>query len=1099
MVWMLVALWAGMSGEETEEDLPLEVPAGFLVQECVSSRDIHDCWALTFDAQGQLLMSSPGKIRRAVLREGVATHVRDFAELPRSGAQGLWCGEQQVWYVGDGGLWRLWDRNADGVADGPPELLCALKTGGEHDAHAIRQGPDGWIYLILGNTSDVPWSGQLRPASPVSSPRAGMLVRLSLDRPHEGEVWGHGLRNAYDFAFTDTGEILVHDSDDEREITWPWYRPTRLFELSSGADAGWVSRGWKRPDTWWDMPTVVCSLGRGSPTGIEIYRHHLFPLEYRHSVWTLDWTYGRIWCVRLQRTGASWQGTPECFARNRPGHGFAPTDLEVGPDGALYVSVGGRGTRGAVYRIAPVKETESPTEAATACQRCLQAPQPLSSWSRAHWVPEARRLGRLSFVQAMLSSHYSCEERLRAVEILTECFGGLDEETLRLLLKRHQQPKETAEGSVPDEVCARAVWSYFRTEPQPSLEMLVLCLRDRSVLVQRAALETAWGSPCRGDWSSLVAPLAQMLRHEDRTVRWQAVRWVSQCPRQFLGALSAAATTQGEDAVLAYAAGWLHHPDQDPRRVQEAVFPLVRDVLGSRSAVHHRREALRLLMWCLGDTGPSDQLPTAFDGYTARLPFAGDESLLHEMQATLAEMYPTGDVLFDEDLSRVLAMLAPLHQKLLDKFLAEIDEDSPVTADLHRLLVMACLPVSRTAQQRQRLARAFVQLERKLQRQQLPREQAWNDRLKAVWERHCEHDPLLPLAVVREPEFGQPSHVLYMSQLAPEWLKLAGEGFLRQMEQQADYAYTPDVVYVLAALSDPRAEARLQSLWDKPELQDSVLMVWAEAPHASRRNAYVTGLSQPAREVWEACLAALEQLPPAPEPEENLALLRRLQRLEQESASSADRQRVMRQLARNMGIAPSQKPLDSFADWYALAERRWPEATHTAFHTSGPSDFWQRYQRAPWSEGDAARGATLFQRWKCQGCHAGAASLGPDLSGVTRRFSRHDLFLAIVDPHRDVPQRYQPVVLMTHQGKSYTGMIVYEATDGVLLRDASLRTVRVEATDIAERQRSVQSIMPSGLLDDATPQDLADLYAYLQTLGDANAPTTGMKSEPTRP
>ena len=38
---------------------------------------------------------------------------------------------------------------------------------------------------------------------------------------------------------------------------------------------------------------------------------------------------------------------PEEFMTGTGGHGFAPTDIDVGPDGCLYVCVGGRGTRGA--------------------------------------------------------------------------------------------------------------------------------------------------------------------------------------------------------------------------------------------------------------------------------------------------------------------------------------------------------------------------------------------------------------------------------------------------------------------------------------------------------------------------------------------------------------------------------------------------------------------------------------------------------------------------------------------------------------------------------------------------------------------------------
>src|SRR6185436_5851277 len=63
--------------------------------------------------------------------------------------------------------------------------------------------------------------------------------------------------------------------------------------------------------------------------------------------------------------------------------------------------------------------------------------------------------------------------------------------------------------------------------------------------------------------------------------------------------------------------------------------------------------------------------------------------------------------------------------------------------------------------------------------------------------------------------------------------------------------------------------------------------------------------------------------------------------------------------------------------------------------------------QADWSHGDVARGAKLFEARSCSRCHSGRTALGPDLAGAARRFSREDLFTAIVEPSRDVSPRYQ--------------------------------------------------------------------------------------------
>jgi putative heme-binding domain-containing protein len=135
-----------------------------------------------------------------------------------------------------------------------------------------------------------------------------------------------------------------------------------------------------------------------------------------------------------------------------------------------------------------------------------------------------------------------------------------------------------------------------------------------------------------------------------------------------------------------------------------------------------------------------------------------------------------------------------------------------------------------------------------------------------------------------------------------------------------------------------------------------------------------------------------------------------------------------------------------------------------------------------WDSGDQVRGQKLFEKLSCARCHGGRRALGPDLTGVARRFSRNDLFAAIVDPNRDISARYQTTSIETKSGKILSGLIVYESIDGLLLRDAEHRTYRVEAADIDSKSQQRNSLMPEGLLKDCSDQDLADLNRYLQSL-----------------
>ena len=106
------------------------------------------------------------------------------------------------------------------------------------------------------------------------------------------------------------------------------------------------------------------------------------------------------------------------------------------------------------------------------------------------------------------------------------------------------------------------------------------------------------------------------------------------------------------------------------------------------------------------------------------------------------------------------------------------------------------------------------------------------------------------------------------------------------------------------------------------------------------------------------------------------------------------------------------------------------------------------------------------------------------------RASRDDLFTAIAAPSLDVSPLYRTVTVATRDGLVYTGIIAFESADGLILQTAANVTVRIASPDIAARQPGIRSLMPTGLLKDLTPGDLADLYRYLQTL----TPQAGARS-----
>ncbi len=252
------------------------------------------------------------------------------------------------------GIYRLRDTNGDGKFD-EEKLLRATPGGVGHGRNALALGPDGLIYAIMGDSVQLPKDGgdytsPRRRNQKVFRPNEGHVLRFNKDGQLP-EVFCGGLRNPYGIHFNADGEAFTFDADAEFDMGAPWYRPTQVKHLTRGADFGWraVTGSW--PPYFPDHPDnaqPVLDIGKSSPTGVKFGTRSHFPADYKRAFFILDWTYGRILAVHLAPNGSGYRGRAEVFLRGRP---LNVTDLDFGPDGAMYFVTGGRGTQSALYRV----------------------------------------------------------------------------------------------------------------------------------------------------------------------------------------------------------------------------------------------------------------------------------------------------------------------------------------------------------------------------------------------------------------------------------------------------------------------------------------------------------------------------------------------------------------------------------------------------------------------------------------------------------------------------------------------------------------------------------------------------------------------------
>ncbi len=302
--------------------------------------------------------------------DGRFERASDFCDELRA-CQGLEFVGADAWATGVGpqgpGFYRL-PLPADG-GDAPrvPELLTRISGSiGEHGPHAVRRAPDGRLLVMLGN--HVGLDAPLAPDSPLLPAYEGHVVPRLVDPgghatdiaapggalhsfdPTDGSwrTLAAGFRNAYDFALAPNGDVFTFDSDMEWDIGLPWYRAVRVVHVLPGGDYGWRTGSAKWPDWYPDSLPPVLETGRGSPTGVAWCASPAFPPEFRDTLLLGDWAQGRVLAVRLEPDGISYRGRAQVLLSGRP---LPVTDLEVDRRGDLLLTLGGRGTQGALLRV----------------------------------------------------------------------------------------------------------------------------------------------------------------------------------------------------------------------------------------------------------------------------------------------------------------------------------------------------------------------------------------------------------------------------------------------------------------------------------------------------------------------------------------------------------------------------------------------------------------------------------------------------------------------------------------------------------------------------------------------------------------------------
>jgi putative heme-binding domain-containing protein len=138
-------------------------------------------------------------------------------------------------------------------------------------------------------------------------------------------------------------------------------------------------------------------------------------------------------------------------------------------------------------------------------------------------------------------------------------------------------------------------------------------------------------------------------------------------------------------------------------------------------------------------------------------------------------------------------------------------------------------------------------------------------------------------------------------------------------------------------------------------------------------------------------------------------------------------------------------------------------------------------------------GKQIFQVANCVACHkmdGVGTAIGPELTKLDEKMQALDVLKELLDPSARINEKFQNYVFELQSGKVVTGLVLEETPERIRVIEnplAKADALELKPADIAERHKSASSLMPKGLLDKLSREEILDLIAYVLARGDQQA------------
>lgn len=1033
--------------------------------------------AMEFNEFGQLILSREGgKILLADLANSGQGEisVRTYCEEIEN-VQGILPLNGDLFVTGDGpdgmALYRLSDTDRDGLLEPVHTVARFEGPPGEHGPHGITLGPDGMIYVMIGNASGL--SEGTDPTSPVRHlhegeilPRmedpgghaagirtpGGTIVRISPDGKRR-ELVAVGLRNAYDLAFNRHGDLFFQDSDMESDVGTPWYRPTQVYHVNEGGEYGWRSGTAKFPAYFPDNLPGIADTGRGSPTGAVVYDHYMMPLRYHGCLFLGDWSGGRILAVRLQENSSSWFAQVEEFLSATP---LTVTDLAVGPDGALYFSTGGRGTQGGVYRVAWQGEVPDRfRNLDTQLKKLAGRPQPQAAWTRQDVARLKTEMGDAAWAKSLRGIWQNTanrfDQRIRALEMLT-LYGPVPPVSDLISLAHDREPQ------MRKRIARLLGWRDAEQVKETLLDMLA----DTDPHVRQAACDSLNRLQIAPDWEAVSVMLNSSRRSEAFAARRLLESMdVESWRDRILEATESGTFVQGGTALMVV------DPDlQNAYAVLARASQMMEEPRNTRQWL----ELLRVAQLALaaGEIDPR------------RIPLFNERIL---------ELFPADNGLVNRELSRIIGYLKlnRIGEQLPDYLARHTD------SAMDKLQVLMNLRDLAGQFDGDANMAAIVFLEEMQTSARAVREGNYNLFMAGILQSYTGQiaDDRIPAILANGSRW--PSAALVAFYRLPENLDEPQVQQVIEIDRQLKgRTETParqarlGCLAVLGRSGDDQSMSYLREVWrHEPDRRDHVTLALAQQPDGPNWPYLISSLGQVSDDTTREVLSSLATVNKRPsEPSFLRQTILAGYRLRQDGVELTDQ--LLNHWTGNLVDGEGHDwrvIMESWAKWF---NQEYPDQQPVKFEDESAVGKYSVDQILSWIENDPAtprmhNGMLAFTRAQCATCHrfnGQGDSIGPDLSTIARRFSKRETLRAILHPSEVISDQFSSTKVITTDGRQLIGLLGHAGGNQVLLQSDGNK-ITLAAGEIEETAPATTSAMPEGLIDELSLEDIRDLLAYL--------------------